>query len=201
MFKKQILLFTAILTPIVGIWIYQLAFVRARDVELYKEMVQLKEIASSNPPCPTNQHRQQVRKDIWFSQDDCSRLHYQIASEGSTLTLTPVKNKFEVVETLQGIKCWMQDKLIRDDMGENLSQQTRLIEAKDGVYRHTTQEFIANGVTLSLYRLPGHQLPKGPVSDEDAFLRGVAHDISFLFSGKTPQFQAGQFEATMVKEQ
>lgn len=190
----------ALLLPLCGIWIYQLAFVRPGDIALYKEMVQLKEIASSNSSAPTNQHRQQVQKDIWFTQDDCSRLHYQIASEGSTLTLTPVKNRFEVVETLQGIKCWMQDKLIHDDVGENLMQQARLIEAVDGIYRHTTQEFLANGVTLSMYRLPGHQLPKGPVSENDAFLRGVAHDISFLFSGKTPQFQAAQFQATMVKE-
>lgn len=188
------------LIPCIGIWIYQFAVIHPNDVELYREMVQQKEIASSKCPTPTNQHRKQVRKDIWFSQDDCSRLHYQIASEGSLLTLTPIKNKFEVVETLQGIRCWMQDKLLCDETGEDLTQQTRLIEAKDGVYRHTTQEFKANGVTISLFRLPGHHLPKDPADENDAYLSGVAHDISFLFSGKTPQFQARQFEATMVKE-
>ncbi|NGX37773.1 MAG: hypothetical protein K1000chlam2_00935, partial [Chlamydiae bacterium] len=76
----------------------------------------------------------------------------------------------------------------------------RLIEAELGIYRQDSQEFIASGVTLSLVRLPGHALPEESVQENDAFLRGIAHDVSFLFSGKTPQFQAQQFEATMVKE-
>ncbi len=200
MFKKPIAISYAILAPLIAIWIYQIAFARKSDITQFREMVEHKQIASSNSLCPTNQHRKQVRKDIWFSQDDCSRLHYQITSEGSTLTLTPIKNKFEVVEKLDKIKCWMQDKLICDDLGDNPSQQARLIEAADGIYRHTTQEFTANGVALSLFRLPGHQLPTETIDNNEAFLRGVARNVSFLFSGKAPQFQADQFEATMVKE-
>ncbi|NGX27339.1 MAG: hypothetical protein K940chlam6_01273 [Chlamydiae bacterium] len=200
MFKRKISFSLALLLPILGLWAYQMTVLRSNDFERYEKMIENREIASSNSYSPTNQERKQVRKDIWFSQDDCARLHYQIASESSLLTLTPVKNKFEVVETLDKIKCWMQDKLIKDGMDETLTQQARLIEAESGVYHHTSQEFIANDVTLSLFRLPGHQLPKDPINQDEAILRGIAHDISFYFSGKTPQFQARQFEATMVKE-
>jgi len=192
------IILVAILAPALGVWIYQIAFLRNSDIDRFNEMRREREIASTKPPSQTNQHRKQVQKDIWFSQTDGSRLHYQIASEGSLLSLTPIANKFDVVESLQGVKCWMQDKLAEDD-GEEI-QQARLIEAKTGEYRYTTQEFKANSVLLSLFKLPGHVLPVEPIKDENPFLSGIAKDISVIFSGKTPQFQAENFEATVVKE-
>lgn len=191
----------ALLAPLFTLWIYETSILHPSDFEKYTQLIENRKVASSNAFSPTNQERKQVRKDIWFSQDESTRLHYQIASEGSQLTLTPVKNKFELVEKLEGIKCWMQDKLISNAMEENaFSQQARFIEAEAGIYRHTTQEFSASGVTLSLFRLCGHDLPTQPLNENEAVLRGIARDISFHFSGKTPHFQASQFEATMVKE-
>lgn len=200
MFKTKMILTCALLIPLLGLWIYQVAIPKLSDHERYQKMVENKQVASSLSKAPTNQERKQVRKDIWFSQDDTSRLHYQITSKDSLLTLTPVGNRFEVVESLKGISCWMQDKLIRDGKKENLSQQARYFEAESGVYRHTTQEFTAEGIALSLFRLAGHNLPSKPVKESDAILRGVAEGISFYFGGKTPKFQAREFQATMVKE-
>jgi hypothetical protein len=200
MFKKKILVASLLLTGVAGLWLLQLVYLRSSDVTRYKEIIRKREIASSQSSNASQQRRKQVRKDIWFSQDQCSRLHYRISSEGSLLTLTPVKNRFEVVESLQGLKCWMQDKLMTDDLDESTSQQARLIEADSGTYCHTHQEFVANGVQISIFQLEGHQLPKEPISKDRAFLQGIAHDISFQFSGKTPQFQAKNFQATVVKE-
>lgn len=194
------ILYTALLAPVIGFFLFEMCWMHQKDLGHYEEMVKQRKIASSHSNAPTNQHRKGVRKEIWFSQDDSSRLHYQIASEGSLLTLTPIKNKFEVVEELKGIKCWIQDKLYEDDRGDSPMQQSRFIEAQEGQYRYTTQEFTATGVALSLFRLPGHELPTGNVDASKAFLRGVARDISLFFSGKTPQFQAGHFQATVVKE-
>lgn len=200
MFKEKMTLAFFLLLPLLGVWIYQITILHSSDKEKYQKMIADREIASSNALSPTNQERKQVRKDIWFSQDDSARLHYQIDSENSQLTLTPVKNKFELIETFAGIKCWMQDKLVKNEMEDVLSQQARFIEAKSGIYRHSSQEFVANGVTLSLFCLEGHQLPLAPIQQEEAILRGIAQDVSFYFSGKAPHFQASQFEAVMVKE-
>lgn len=193
-FNKKMIIALGILLPVLGVWIFQVAVVRASDISHYRDIVRQREIASSDVPSQTNQHRKQVRKDIWFSQNDGSRLHYQIASAGSLLSLTPVDNKFDIVESLQGVRCWMQDKLSGD------GQQARLIEAETGLYRYTTQEFTANSVLLSLFKLPGHVLPLEPLETDEPFLSGIAQDISVIFSGKTPQFQADNFEATVVKE-
>lgn len=195
------MIFTLVfLIPVLGFWAYKMTVLHSVDNERYAKMVEKLEIASTHSDQPTNQDRKQVRKDIWFSQDDSSRLHYQIASESSQLTLTPIKNRFEIVETLDGIKCWMQDKLMKEGAEEDPVQQARLIEAKSGIYRHSTQEFLASGVELSLFRLPGHKLPKESISDQESLLTGIAKDISFHFGGKTPQFQASQFQAMRVKE-
>jgi hypothetical protein len=200
MLNKKMLLITSLLLPCVLYCLYEMTWMRPSDLDRYEELVKEKRLASSDAQIPTNQHRKGVSKEIWFSQDDSSRLHYQISSEGSLLTLTPFKNKFEIVEVLSGIKCWMQDKLYEETNNMTPMQQTRFIEAEEGQYRYTTQEFTANGVTLSLFRLPGHELPQDSVNAEDAFLRGIARDVSFHLGGKTPQFKAEHFQATVVKE-
>lgn len=200
MFRKKMILYTALFLPFSAIWIFQTTWMRDRDIDDYKQLIRKREIASSIAETSTSQHRKGVQKDIWFSEDGNARLHYEIFSEGSLLTLTPVGNHFEIFESLAGIRCWMQDKLLTDDEGKNPTQQIRLIEAEKGTYRHTTQEFLANEVTLSLFRLEGHSLPKTSVPKKDAYLTGIAHDISFLFGGKTPKFQANHFQAAVVKE-
>ena len=197
MFKKKIALSLMIILPIFGFWLYRITALTKKDLDLYSQMIANREIATSKLSSPTNQHRKNVRKDVWISQDDNFRLHYQISSVGSLLTLTPINNKFEVVETLSDIKCWMQDKLFTE--ADTLMQQIRYIEADSGHYLYNSQEFTAKNVTLSLYRLPGSALPKQPIEDQKAVLQGIAKDITLLFDGKTPQFQAKHFQATMRK--
>ena len=194
MFKKKMVTTTLVLLPFLGLWAYKIVVPHQGDRETYLQMVQEKKQASSPSLSPISQVRKQVTKDIWFAQSDTSRLHYQIASKGSTLTLTPVQNKFVVLETLETIKCWMQDKLLQE------TQQARLIEAKTGSYNYHSQEFIAHDVFLSLFRIPGHTLPQVPLDKEEAFLKGLAQEVCFVLSGKTPKFQAHQFQAIMVKE-
>ncbi|HEY5259527.1 MAG TPA: hypothetical protein VIJ46_02685, partial [Rhabdochlamydiaceae bacterium] len=62
--------------------------------------------------------------------------------------------------------------------------------------QHLSQEFLAHSVGLSLYRLPGHSLPLKTIHST-AFLKGIAKDVSFSISGKTPKFQATDFKASL----
>jgi hypothetical protein len=145
----------------------------------------------------THQTRQGVRKDIWFTQEDKNRLHTRIESASSLLTIQPKEHNFEVVEELQKIHCWMQDRVYVGEGGK-LMQQMRYIEADKGTYLYTTQQFLAQTVILSLFRLPGHTLQ----IDQDqsaAFIRGIAQDVSFSVSGKSSQFQAKNFKAQFSK--
>jgi hypothetical protein len=178
------------------VWGLSLFRVRPCDVEKVRASVKEQDLSSSkNLFSTTQQQRKGVVKEIWFTQEDNSRLHYRIFSESSLLTIKPVGNSFELIEKLEKIKCWMQDKLYEPVAGAGPMQQIRFLAAEEGLYRYTTQEFLAQSVALSLYRLEGHELPKEMVAKP--FLKGIAEGVSFAVSGKSPQFNAKHFKAEL----
>lgn len=199
MFRRYMTISSLTISALVFLGIAKLCFVTKSDIVKYKSLVdEYRKLASQSLSESATQTRQGVRKDIWFSQEDTSRLHYRIESESSLLTLAPDNGKFDIVENLSNIRCWMQEKLYEN--GLSCMQQLRFLQASKGIYRFRQQEFLANSVALSLFRLPGHELAT-PTSTRDAFLKGKAEDISFSVSGKTPQFQAHQFTASLRQEQ
>ncbi len=200
--RKAALMSSVCVAVLTLVWGFYFCMVRQKDVVYYQNLMKEKSIASSNPSYSSaNQLRKGVRKDIWFAQDDDTRLQYRIESTTSTLTLLPVKNKFEVIETLGKVKCWTQDKLYFSGEKQEPMQQARYLEASEGVYHYGSQQFNAQGVSLSLFHIPGHHLATQSLDLKKAFLSGLAKSITFTVSGKTPQFQAEQFKATLIKEE
>lgn len=182
-------------------WIFHCSFPRQNDRARYRAFKEKQqEMSQSSSKIVSDnayQTRTDVRKDIWITEADNRRMHYRIESKSSLLKLTPKENKVELVENLQGIKCWMQDKLLITEEKEGMPlQQVRYLEADAGLYRYNTQQFEADRVSLSFLRLPGHTLTfdAGP---KDAFLRGMAQNVSFVISDGIPQFQAKNFKASM----
>ncbi|HAZ15225.1 MAG: hypothetical protein A2Y28_01545 [Chlamydiae bacterium GWC2_50_10] len=181
--------------------IAQFVIVRKEDVAAYRKM--LEEYRTPSPgrslPNTVQQIRTQIHKEIWFTQEDRSRLHYRIFGDSSLLTLEPGGKRMHVVENLNGVKCWMQEKLYYSaDPQSKPMQQLRFWEADHGVYRYTTQQLLAQDVHISLFRLLGHTLPV-TCDPRIAFLKGIANNVSFSITGKTPQFKAHQFQATLTK--
>jgi hypothetical protein len=179
-----------------------LSFGRAheRDYAACRLIKEQEEAASKKSlATTTHQNRKGVVKEIYFSQEDNTRLHYRIESDSSSLTLKPDGRKLDLIEKLEKIKCWMQDKLYIAAPGPKPMQQMRFLEAEDGIYRYASQQFLAQSVGLSLFRLPGHDLPDG-LNREIPFMRGVAQDVSFSVSGKTPQFNALHFKALLSNQ-
>lgn len=181
-------------------WILSFGCAHDKDYAACKLLKEQEEAASKKSlVSTTHQHRQGVVKEIYFSQEDNTRLHYRIESEASSLTLKPHGRKLDLIEKLEKIKCWMQDKLYTTASGDRPMQQMRFLEAEDGIYRYASQQFLAQSVGLSLFRLPGSDLPKGAMR-EIPFMRGVAQDVSFSVSGKTPQFNAQHFKALLSNQ-
>jgi len=142
------------------------------------------------------QLREGVRKDIWFAEENKMRLHNRIESNFSKLTLLPREEKIDIIESMYNIKGWIQEKLYRE--GPIMSQQLRYFEADHGIYRYIPQTFETGNLSLSLYKLPGNELPSS-CNPKDAFLRGVAQEASLKISGKVPLFEAKQFQASVTK--
>ncbi len=177
-------------------WGLSLFRVRPSDVERIKNALDQQRISpTKNLFSTTHQQRKGVVKEIWFTQEDNSRLHYRIFSETSLLTIQPMGKNFELLEKLEHLKCWMQDKLYEPVAGSGPTQQIRFFAAQEGLYRYTTQEFLAQTVALSLFRLGGHELPHDMTAKP--FLKGRAEDVSFAVSGKNPQFKAKHFQAEL----
>lgn len=196
MFSKIIWRFSLVFFLLGLGWIAQVCFLRPGDLALVKKLKEEKQLATTRATfSTTSQKRQGVRKEIWFSEENEIRLHYRIESEGSLLTFIPKENKVDVIENLENLKFWMQDKLhFHPEM-----QEVRFLEADVGTYRMTSQEFMAETVSVSLFRLPGLVLPE-KIDPRSAFLRGVSENILFSISGKTPQFEAQHFKAALNKE-
>jgi hypothetical protein len=188
------LLFLGIATLLWGVLLVRF---RPSDSAFIKDTIKQQELSNSNALfSTTEQNRKGVVKEIWFTQEDNSRLHYRIFSESSLLTIKPEGKNFDLIEKLEKIKCWMQDKLYDPAAGAGPMQQIRFLAAEEGLYRYTSQEFLAQSVALSLYRLGGHDLPKEMVATKP-FLKGIAEDVSFAVSGKSPQFKAKHFKAEL----
>ncbi len=171
-------------------------YLRPSDQQRYQKMLGKKALSSSLGAAysPTQQQRTKVSKEIWLSGENQSRLHYRIESDNSVLTLTPVKNKFELVESLQGMRCWIQEKLLEK------GQQLRYFEAGEGLYYYNRAELLASHAKLSLYKLATSSLPKEPLPLSDAYLRGVARNVSVSFGGKVPEFKASDFKAILKED-
>lgn len=198
MFKRAMLFSLVGLCLISLLWIGRLTFVRKSDIALAKSLLKTKNVAETKAPISADQKRHGVRKEIWFTQDDTSRLHFRIDSKASTLTLLPQDDKVDMIENLEGIRCWMQDKLYTAEAGP--MQQLRYFEAETGTYHLASQQFLAQSVYLSLFRIPGMILPV-TLDAQKAFLRGIASDVSFSVAGKSPQFHAERFRATLKPSQ
>lgn len=182
------------------IWGFSFGKAHERDYAACRLIKEQEEAASKKSlVSTTHQNRKGVVKEIYFSQEDNTRLHYRIESESSSLTLKPNGRKLDLIEKLDKIKCWMQDKLYIASPGNKPMQQMRFLEAEDGIYRYASQEFLAQSVGLSLFRLSGYDLPDGLIR-EIPFMRGVAQDVSFSVSGKTPQFHAQHFKALLSNQ-
>jgi hypothetical protein len=197
MFRRTTIFCLLLLGIVTLFWGYSLFHVRSEDITLIKQKINEQELATSKSIfSTTQQQRKNVVKEIWFSGEDHSRLHYRVFSESSLLTIKPEGKSFDLVEKLDKIKCWMQDKLYEPNAGVGPMQQVRFLAAEEGLYRYTSQEFLAQTVALSLFRLDGHELPKETLTSKP-FLKGVAEGVSFAVSGKNPQFKAKHFKAEL----
>src|SRR5229473_1262499 len=112
MFRRTTIFCLLILGIFTLFWGYSLFRVRPEDIAFITQKIAEQELATSKSVfSTTQQQRKGVVKEIWFSQEDNSRLHYRIFSESSLLTIKPENKSFDLVEKLEKIKCWMQDKL------------------------------------------------------------------------------------------
>ncbi|HSX25953.1 MAG TPA: hypothetical protein VLE89_02990 [Chlamydiales bacterium] len=143
---------------------------------------------------PARQKREGVQKDIWVVNGN-ERLHFRLKSAYSHLTVAQKKDKVEATEELKQIDCWVQDEI--DTV--NSLQQIRTLTADEGIYYFPSHRFLAQSVNLAFFRLAGTELPSS-LFPEKPFLTGVAREVTFAATCKTPTFTAYHLRAELDPE-
>ncbi len=138
------------------------------------------------------QTRSGVSKDLWISEKGTTRLHHHIESPRSILTAIPRGDRIELIEQMMGLKCYFQER-IDDEEGER-TQNIRYLQSEEGTYRYIDHHFNAQRVFLALFHLPGESLTTH-LDTKDAYLKGIAKEVTLTFSGKAPDFHAEKFKA------
>ncbi|MBS3904003.1 MAG: hypothetical protein KGZ39_01585 [Simkania sp.] len=197
MYYRLTLCTFVILTTLTLAVLWLFAWPKKSDCSAYQLFAHQSRQAASHS-APLCQNRLKVCKDIWFAEEGNQRLHYRIESASSSLTLEPKAKHIDVIERLEQMRCWMQDKLLTGTAQRNVSQQTRYFTAREGTYHFLSQQLIADKATLSLYRMPGDTLPDiGCMPEYSPFLSGEAKRIALTVAGNTPTFQAYEFKAAL----
>ncbi len=161
------------------------------DTERYsKHKVEFSALTNSE------QTRKNVVKDLWIVQANKDRLHHKIESSSSLLTLKPKGSSIEIIEYLTGVRCFLQEKI--QLLNGETSQQMRFFIAKEGIYHYQNQSFEASDVLLSMYKIPGRDLPLN-LTHYHPFLKGSAENVEFSLENGKSLFKATRFKASSGK--
>lgn len=197
LFRRATFSFLAVNAAFLAVSYLFLVQVRSSDAPRYRKLVQESVELRSRRALekhPVKQIREGVQKDIW-AVDGKERLHFRLISVHSELALRQKKDKVEAAEDLQQITGWIQEEV--DSIAQ--IQQVRTLAASDGTYLYPSHRFLATQVHLAFYRLPGTEIPLGPIP-EKPFLTGVASEASFAATSKFPTFTARRIAAQLDPE-
>ncbi len=192
MLKRITFLATLLLLVISGGTFYSILKPTAKERRVEEILTQEKALPQEGK-YPTKQMRSGVTKDLWIHDPQMGRLHHHIESPRSILTAYTEDKHMHLLEQMIGMKCYLQEKIEKGEEG-GIIQQIRYIESEEGTYRYSDHHFEAHSVFLALFRTPGDTLPS-KFNLEEAFLQGVAKEVSLSFSEDTPQFHAQKFKA------
>ena len=110
-----------------------LTSIHRSDQVLYQKLVkQTTDLRSSKSleRHPSTQTRENAQKDIWTIRGT-ERVHFQMLSNHSNLSLNQKKGNVEAIETLEGVSC---------------TNGALYLKAKDGAYTYPNQNFAASHV-------------------------------------------------------
>lgn len=152
--------------------------IRPSDQALYQKLVKETVTLRSSKSLerhPSMQIRENAQKDIW-TMSGAERIHFQMHSDHSKLSLKQKKGNIEAIETLEGISC-MSGEL--------------LLKAIVGAYTYPSQNFIASHVecTHELGELKAQKASlQAHSSNEGKQLLSLSEGVNLTASHETHPF-------------
>lgn len=189
-FKKPIFICNTLCLAVGVLWIF---FLSSSNLPANRSSTAALGITTNS----REQTRQHVRKDLWIAQNAKERLHDRIESDSSLLILNPKNKSIEVIEKLEGVRGWIEEKAEDTKQGSSVLH-LRHFAAKEGVYFYKDQTFKAFNVALSLYKIQGKNRFTWQPEYLIPFLQGTAEKLNFSLKGGVPMFQATHFSASLT---
>jgi|GEM_PF-3558601 len=206
MFKSKIYLLTLVffVFAIYIVWIFYTP--TPRNYRDYHKLMAYSDGAKvlDSTQSLARQERKQASKQLIFNKGK-NRLQWRMRSLKSEMYLEQSGNSLQLVESLYGMTCIMQENLRGLNSSKDLSSVkitdtdfdpyrfVRCIEAQDATYRYKNKQLSAEKVLLKRYKIPGAEWIQSLTSYRP-FMQGNAQKIQMNFSQK-PLFKAYGFEA------
>jgi|GEM_PF-3287767 len=172
-FIRPCILFSCFVSASIALICYLFVFIHPAGEAYYHQLSQESTRQHSRQALekqPAYQLRTGVQKDIW-TLDGTERLHARLRSAHSELVLKQKGKKFEAVEKLQNLQCWIQEQI--DPLLK--LQKVRHLSAEEGSYHFPSQRFHTQNAHLSFFRLPNTSLPQ--TIEASPFLHGIAQEM------------------------
>lgn len=129
-----------------------------KDTLALKELQQSSQGDIATPSfVDVKQERRDIYKEIW-QVEGLERKMIKIQSPSSKVIVKEDNGHFKMVEELADCKCWMQEKLYKENGA--LMQELRHLKAQKASFSYDDHSFIANQVFIFRYLAKGDTLPK-----------------------------------------
>lgn len=188
------------------------------DVTEYHEMLEDASRDARVDRIVSSQHlRQNLQKDLHIVKPH-GQVLFRLKSQDARLSLERTRGSTDVVETMEGVTCWLQEDLMyRFSDGTTVASQDPLwgslvpvaiamqaiplqrmvyVEADKAMYDYDAEKFVANNAKVWRYVMPGHIFSEA-VDKEKALISGIAEHVVITFGSQGLNFKAEGFNASI----
>lgn len=101
------------------------------------------------------QVRQGITREVWY-KNGTQMFKALLKAEEAEIAYEGIDTQLKLVEHLQGVKVWMQERLYM--VGGQPMQSIAYFEAEHALYKHSEKEIHSENVEMASYEFPGHEL-------------------------------------------
>ncbi len=142
----------------------------------------------------SQQRREGMQKSIWYTKGN-ERLKMFMLSEAATLRVRKQSGTSGVVEEMEQLRCWVQEKLLP----QSKEQLVRYFEAQTATYSYDHSTLNTDEIRIIAFRAPGDLLP-AQAKENSISIRGVADKAKLHLAGDSFEMEAEHLHASFFNQ-
>ena len=169
--------------------------VTPQDQEIYHQLLMSVEgEAAQLSSLPSTQKRTGLRKDVFFHKEGKPQ-HLKILGDFSELRLKKNEDHLELVEQMNGVKCYLEEELSSDVPIKSVY----FLETDQALYSYKTENLVADQVNLRRFLSKGQlwEDTQGPIH---SLVLGKAAKVACTQKAEGTCLEAEGFEASLIPD-